>query len=285
MPLNTARALEDQKRARTARGRAALGAFGVEGVRLVRRGLRAGWRPRHLLVAESQATVDEVRTLCEQVPSWGVVSPQELKSLAQGRASGEVQALFELPSGQGVRDILAKNTHAVFLVLFEVEEPGNVGALIRTALASGADAVICAGGTDPFHPKAVRTSLGSLFRMPLIAAPELGAATEGSTLESVLCELHSANVHTVATVPRGGEALCSAALPSKAIALVVGHEGQGIPVGIQAQCRQKVSIEQSSDADSYSVNAAAAICLFDILRRRRVPFLTLPADLTRQGES
>lgn len=262
-------ALENQKRASTARGRAQLGAFAVEGLRLVRRGLRAGLKPRQLLLGESVSAGQEAQQLRALVANACVVDDQQLLSLCQGRSSGLFQALFEMPGDQSLAQVIQANANALILVLLQVEDPGNVGALIRTALASGAHAVVCAGGTDPFHPKAVRTSLGSLFRISLVCGgePRAGGWEPRTCLEA----LHHAGVHTLATTPRGGQGLLTVALPSGPLALLMGNEGQGLSEKLQSQARQSVSIEQSDLADSYSVNAAAAICLFEIFRRRRFP--------------
>jgi len=138
-----------------------------------------------------------------------------------------------------------------------VAEPGNVGALIRTALACNAAGVICVGATDPFHPKAVRTSLGSLFKLPL-------ARSEPAQLAS---HLRAAGVHSLAAVARDGEALQHAAWPRTSIAVLVGNESRGLDAHWRDGADGRVSIDLCRAADSFCVNAAAAICLYEVQRR------------------
>lgn len=266
--VSVAHLLENQRRAATARGRQQIGGFAVEGLRLVRRGVRAGSKPLQLLLGKSIAEQSEGLQLQQAVPEARVVADELLLTISQGRNSGLYQALFETPKAHTLDEVVKKHANALFLVLLEVEEPGNVGALIRTALASGVEAVVYAGGTDPFHPKAVRTSLGSLFRMPLIDVGLRSSA--GSASEACLEALHAAGIHSLATSPRGGEDLLKLTIATGPVALILGNEGQGLSAEVQALARQKLSISQSEQADSYSVNAAAAICLFEMGRRRRL---------------
>jgi TrmH family RNA methyltransferase len=148
----------------------------------------------------------------------------------------------------------------VFLVIVDVVEPGNVGALLRTGLACGAAGAICVGATDPFHPKAVRTSLGSSFKLPMA---RLAAS------EALLPTLEKRGVFSLATVARDGEALDRAVWPRGNLALLVGNEGQGLPARLRDAADQRITIDLSSAADSFCVNAAAAVCLYEVQRRRR----------------
>jgi TrmH family RNA methyltransferase len=253
---------EQVRRAATAKGRADAGVFVAEGQRLLARALRAGWTPRALLLGQAAAREPELRQLLLDWPGLEhvvrLVPDALLLELAEGRRSGLVTALFALPESLAVDVLLAeRSSAAVFLVVVDVEEPGNVGALIRTALACSAAAVICVGATDPFHPKAVRTSLGSLFKLPL-------ARTEPSQL---LGRLRAAGIHSLAAVARDGEALQHAAWPQTSIAVLVGNESRGLDARWRDGADGRVSIDLCRAADSFCVNAAAAICLYEVQRR------------------
>jgi len=263
-PNHYRQVIEDVRRSATRRGREALGAFAVEGRRLVERGVRAGWVPRDLLVASGERSrTPEVESLLERVAALGgrchEVPDGELTQLAEGRRAGLISALFPLPEPLAPSAFWAPKG-GVYLVLVDVVEPGNVGALIRTALASGACGAICVGDSDPFHSKAVRTSLGSLFKLPL-ARLASGDALIGALREQ--------GVHSVATVARGGVPLDRALWPSGDLALLVGNEGVGLPDRLRDAADQRVTIELSTQADSFCVNAAAAVCLYEVQRRRR----------------
>jgi RNA methyltransferase, TrmH family len=263
--------MEDIRRTSTARGRAQVGAFLAEGRRLLERGLRAGWVPRELLVGtQARREAPELEPLLAEVEAGGgrvwEAPDAELLALSEGRRSGLVAALFELPPAWfGLApaeplDWLLEQPEAVFLVIVDVVEPGNVGALLRTGLACGAAGAICVGATDPFHPKAVRTSLGSSFKLPMA---RLAAS------EALLPTLEKRGVFSLATVARDGEALDRAVWPRGNLALLVGNEGQGLPARLRDAADQRITIDLSSAADSFCVNAAAAVCLYEVQRRRR----------------
>src|SRR5690606_15803069 len=173
--------VDDLRRATTARGRARLGEFAIEGVRLVERAIRAGSPPRRLIVSQRLMRQKDERTRAvlselEQVGCQVFAVPEAiLLELADGRNSGLMFGLCvvpEQPTLQKLRE-RAQADGAPIVVLVDVEEPGNVGALIRTALAAGAVGLVAAGSSDAYHPKAVRTSMGSVFKLPICREFEL----------------------------------------------------------------------------------------------------------------
>ena len=266
MSRENLRVMEDVRRVATARGRAQVGAFLVEGQRMLERALRANWAPRDVLVGEEHRREHpELEAVLERVAALGgrahVAPDAALLALAEGRRSGLLAALLPLPDTLELSALLARlPTDAVFLVLVDVVEPGNVGALLRTALASNAAAAICVGQTDPFHSKAVRTSLGSLFKLPIARR----ASSDG-----LIDELRGRGIHSLATVARGGAALDRAIWPRGGLALMVGNEGQGLSERLRDAADGRVTIDLSQAADSFCVNAAAAVCLYEVQRRRR----------------
>lgn len=263
LPLEYRRVIEDVRRASSRKGREVIGAFAVEGRRSIERGVRAGWVPRDVLVASTERASGAIDGLLARVAELGgrchEAPDAELLELADGRRAGLVVALFPLPPERPLEQLWSP-APGLYLVLVDVIEPGNVGALIRTALASGAAGALCVGGTDPFHPKAVRTSLGSLFKLPLARLPESGA---------LLAALRARGVFSLATVARGGVPLDRADWPRGDLALLVGNEGAGLPERVRDGADQRITIDLSSQADSFCVNAAAAVCLYEVQRRRR----------------
>jgi TrmH family RNA methyltransferase len=269
----------DVRRAATAKGRATVGAFVVEGRRMLERGLRAGWAPRAVLMSRTIAEAGgEVRALVqlgeERGASCHVLPDDELRALADGRNAGLLTALFDLPRAPSLSEVLANTARrALLLGILDVDEPGNVGALIRTALASGAAAAICVGSSDPFHPKAVRTSLGSLFKLPIVRMPSDG----------LLELLRGHGVFSVAAVAQSGASLDRGSWPASSnVAVLVGNEARGLADSVRRGADERVSIDLSAAADSFCVNAAAAVCLYEVQRRARLLSLTSPGDLTRQ---
>ena len=254
---------ERVRRVATAKGRAIEGAFVAEGRRLLERGLRAGWVPREVVVAEGAGEQEPtLEALLAELVTLGRPARRApeaaLLELCEGRRAGLVTSLFDLPPNPPLPSLLqSRPPPAVYLVLIDVEEPGNVGALIRTALACGAAGLICVGSTDPFHPKAVRTSLGSSFKLPLACAP---AAELFDTLRAL-------GIHSLAAVAREGAALHGASWPRGSVAVVVGNEARGLPEAWRDAADARVSIDLCRAVDSFSVNAAAAIILYEVQRR------------------
>src|SRR5690606_35000293 len=123
-----ARVMEDVRRVATAKGHARVGAFLVEGPRMLERALRAGRVPRDVLVGRALAESAELIARVEALGGRCHVEPGDaLLKLSEGRRAGLLSALFELPSASPVSDLLdARSAPAVFLVLVDVEEPGNV---------------------------------------------------------------------------------------------------------------------------------------------------------------
>lgn len=249
----------DVQRARTSKGRVQLGRMVVEGKRLLLRAVRAGLPPRQLLVAESlSAQVTEVEELVQLVREAGgavhTVPDQVLLQISEGRNSGLLVGLCSLPR---VRLDLSEvnSSGSSVLCLVNVEEPGNIGAMVRTALASGSRAVVLVGGCDPFHPKAVRTSLGSLFTMPLVRLATIEEAlslTQGMTRLAAVAQEGKPPWELEVTAPP---------------ALFMGNEGSGLPDAIVRALDQPVTIPMPEGVDSFSVNAAAAVLLYELRRR------------------
>jgi TrmH family RNA methyltransferase len=225
------------------------------------------------LLGQSAAREPELARLLERWPALEHAARRvpdvQLLELAGGRRAGLVTALFDLPESLTLDVLLAERpAPAVFLVVIDVAEPGNVGALIRTALACNAAGVVCVGTTDPFHPKAVRTSLGSLFKLPLARSEPV----------QLLGRLRAAGVHSLAAVAREGQALQHATWPQTSIAVLVGNESRGLDAHWREGADGRVSIDLCRAADSFCVNAAAAICLYEV-QRRLSPGAPAPAPL------
>jgi len=143
------------------------------------------------------------------------------------------------------------------LYLDGVQDPGNVGTLLRTAAAAGIHDVLASPATAAFWaPKTLRAGQGAQFRLRL---HEHVAAT---SLPEVLDGLW------IGADARGGESLWSALLPAGPVGWIVGGEGEGLSAPARANCRRLVSIPIDAAVESLNVAAAAAVCLFE--RRRRL---------------
>jgi TrmH family RNA methyltransferase len=148
------------------------------------------------------------------------------------------------------RGDLPSGTRPATLALWQVGDPGNVGTLLRAADAFGAGVALSEGCADPTGSKAVRASMGSLFRVPLSAFDE-PAGTR------------------VALVPSGGVPLPELRLDGDVV-LVLGAEREGLPAEVLERCEERASIPQPGGGDSLNVAMAGAIALYELARGKQV---------------
>lgn len=146
------------------------------------------------------------------------------------------------------------------VVLHEVRDPGNVGTLIRTADAAGADRVLLTRtSADPYSPKAVRASVGGLFHLPVLTGAESGPLLEA---------LAARDITAAATSGYADSELFDVDLPDR-IAWILGNEAHGLDEETLAAAPLTVRIPLAGHAESLNVHTAATVCLFESLRRRR----------------
>ncbi|HEY5250465.1 MAG TPA: RNA methyltransferase [Acidimicrobiales bacterium] len=154
-------------------------------------------------------------------------------------------------------DDLAEATFVVVCV--DVRDPGNAGAVIRSADAAGADAVVCCAGTvDPFNPKTVRASAGSVLHLPVVA---------GGEPADVLDALKARGLRCLAAVAHGGTDYTAVDLRSP-LALVLGNEGAGLPDTLGEKLDLGVTVPMAGRAESLNVSMAAAVLCFEVRRAR-----------------
>jgi TrmH family RNA methyltransferase len=144
------------------------------------------------------------------------------------------------------------------VVLADVRDPGNAGTVLRTADAAGVGAVVvCAGAVDPYNPKTVRASAGSLFHVPVVL---------GEDAATVLRRLGLSGYRRLGTVVRGGEDYAAVDWSARS-AIVLGNEAWGLPDGLELD--GAVGIPMAGRAESLNVGMACAVLCFEALRQRR----------------
>ena len=146
------------------------------------------------------------------------------------------------------------------VVCVDVRDPGNAGTLIRTADAAGAGGVVCCEGTvDPYNPKTVRASAGSVFHLPIVAGGE--AVTAIGTLRR-------SGLRALGTVVRDGVDYADVDLTDR-VALLFGNEASGLAPDVLAALDVPVTIPMAGRAESLNVSVTAAVLCFEVLRQRR----------------
>lgn len=157
-----------------------------------------------------------------------------------------------------IDDVLDR-TPALVLMLSGVQDPGNVGAIIRAAEGCGATGVVAGSGTaDPFGWKALRGGMGSTFRLPVAARQPLAGAVERA---------RAAGLRILATETRNGTpvAACDMRGPS---AILLGGEGQGLPDDLLAMADERITIPMRAPVESLNVAVSAALILYEASRQR-----------------
>jgi TrmH family RNA methyltransferase len=160
----------------------------------------------------------------------------------------EVSTLAHPPRVVAVfkRDDLPRGMRPVTLALWRVADPGNVGTLIRAADAFGAGIALSEGCADPTGPKALRASMGAIFRVPISGFDEPAG-------------------QRIALVAHGGTPLPELALDGEAV-LVLGAERDGLPPEVLDRCDEQATIPQPGGGESLNVAMAGAIALYELAR-------------------
>jgi len=264
----------------------------LDGVHLVADAIAAGAHVREAAVAAASIDDPVVRGLVNRLISGGVdvvsVAAPVMAALSGVRSSSAMVALADRPrlddSGVfrrvvpqlplrvgGPARVGAAATHGnpaatarapLIIVAVNVQDPGNVGAIIRVAEAGGAAGVMISGASaDPFGWKALRGSMGSALRIPVIRR-RTGAAP-GADVD----ELRRLGFRIVATAPRGGRLLFDADLRGPT-AILIGGEGPGLPPEILAAADERVSIPMEPPVESLNAAATAAVMVYEARRQR-----------------
>jgi len=253
------------------------GAVGVEGVRLAEEALSSGCRIEAVLFSESGRR--HHARLAPYLDREEIAFPilYTTDRLFEGIADTEhpqgVAALVE-PRKVSFDELLApaKSAAPLLVVLAGVQDPGNVGTILRTAAAFGATGAVTSasgqsGTASPFSPKALRASAGAALRLPILAGPSLSI---------LLAQLASSNIRTLASSLRD-----SADQPALApweinwcepVALLVGNEGAGLPEEVERSADARIRIPMSGGIESLNAAAAAAVLFYEAARQRN----TLP---------
>lgn len=158
--------------------------------------------------------------------------------------------------------LLCRRPHAFVVTAADVQDPGNVGAVIRSAEAGGATgAFICGASASPFSWKALRGSMGSALRLPVVA---------GMTTEAVMNCMAEADLRMIAAVPEGGESPDDIDWRG-AVGLFVGGEGAGLSEEVVGRCSTRVTIPMAVTVESLNVAVAAGILIYAARRQRIDP--------------
>jgi RNA methyltransferase, TrmH family len=232
-------------------------AVGVEGPRLVEEALRSGLETEALLVADSGEK--HLSRLKGFLPAGLRVlrTSDRLFASVAGTETPQGIALLVAPRIWRIEEMLGSS--ALVVVLAGVQDPGNVGTIVRAAEGFGATGVIaCRGSAHPLAPKSLRASAGSVFRVPTMA---------GASPENVMTELRRHSLRQYAAT-MGGEQSAPLANFREPCAIWIGSEGSGLPSEIERGADARVRIPTGAEVQSLNAAIAAAVLLYEAARQR-----------------
>lgn len=222
----------------------------LDGPHLLAAALDAGQVPQKVLVAQGAAHKPEITALIARLSvSTVYVADSLFAELSELESSSGLLAVWPIPAPpEPLRAGLV-------LALDGVQDPGNVGAILRTAAAAGVEQVwLSAACADVYSPKVLRAGMGAHFMLPLIE-------------RAVLPDLLQAFAGQRAVTALDGSISLYAADLCGSLALVMGSEGQGVSAEVLALANLRVRIPMRAGLESLNVGAAAAICLYERVRQ------------------
>jgi RNA methyltransferase, TrmH family len=249
-----------------AKARREAGAYVIEGVRLVEEAHQAGYAPE--LVFYSNGLSERGLALVEEFRKQNVIV--EEVSGAVLKAAGDTETPQGIVAVIPARSIPLPGDPDFILILDSLRDPGNLGTILRTAVAAGVQAVLLSQGTaDPYAPKVVRAGMGAHFRLPVqrLDWEQIAAYIKAS----------QPGMRVFLADAGGGQPYTRADLVQP-LALILGGEAQGAGQEAQKLAGHRLHIPMPGRVESLNAGAAAAVLLFEVVRQRS-PSSELPASI------
>lgn len=237
--------------------------FIAEGIRLAESIAASGEAVVSSVIAASALQSERVRKTIEQLEQNGCpcyqVSEEIYHKISDTKEPQGI--LLVLAKKQpALADFIPKNNPPLLVILDEVQDPGNMGTIIRTADAAGCDAVILTGNcADVYSPKVVRATMGSLFHLPVIQGVSVAELTEFLAGRKIPLFATMLDEHSK---PYFAEDFRTSA------AIVFGNEGSGISAELARQAKERLFIPMAGQSESLNVGTAAAVIIYEAYRQR-----------------
>ena len=244
----------------------------LDGAHLVEEAVRARVQLTAVACSERGLALAGVRDTVERIRATGTetvcVTDEVLRAMSPVRSPSGIVALATRPA-RPLADLFAARgaprsgpaalrVSPLVVVAADVQDPGNVGAIVRAAEAGGASGAVFTGASaDAFGWKALRGSMGSALRLPITTA----------AFDDLLSAARATGVRLLATVPRNGRPMFEADLRGP-IALLLGGEGPGLPANLVEAADERVSIPMREPVESLNVAVAAALLVYEAGRQR-----------------
>jgi RNA methyltransferase, TrmH family len=248
----------------------------IEGLRILEEAIRSGLRFSAVFFRESAQ--DRAERLLPQIGAQveTLLLPDKLfDSLVPSESPQGVAALVRLKEFS-LDDVMEKERLQVgpIVVLAGLQDPGNLGTILRSSEAFGSAGVILGEGTvSPFNSKVIRASAGSVFRLPIIHGQSHGQAdahakSATAKLEEVCEKLKTQGIRLIATSSHKGTPLDQADLKGST-AIFFGNEGSGLSRDLMAKMDESIAIPHTAQVESLNAGVAASIVLYEAARQRK----------------
>ncbi len=237
----------------------------VEGLRLCEEARRSDLRIDAVIVSEEllrkERVAPAIAELSQVAKRTASVSEKLLESISFTKTPQGIIVLAERPESSETHLAASAGANPLLVVLHQINNPVNVGAILRTAEAAGATGVITTKNTsDPFSPKSLRGAMGSAFRLPIWSGPTYEEAIGWCRKREILTVCADVGATTSYTgIDWTGP-----------VALILGPESTGFTAEELAAANQKVIIPMKGSAESLNVAVAAGILLFEAARQRLI---------------
>jgi RNA methyltransferase, TrmH family len=236
-------------------GRSEGGRVGIEGEHLLIEAVRSGIEIATVFIRSGDEAILERIELDGDVDILEL--PAEIFSSAVTTESPQGIAALVTPKIFSLDDML-RGESPLIVIAAGLQDPGNLGTLIRSAEAFGASGLITLPGTvSPWNAKALRASSGSAFRLPVVAASE----------DEAFSRLRAAKIRTFAAVAEAGVSSAKSELTGP-VALVIGNEGRGLSPELLARAGERISIPCPGPVESLNAAIAGSILLYEVARQR-----------------
>ncbi|GIX07257.1 MAG: rRNA methyltransferase [Candidatus Poribacteria bacterium] len=242
------------------------GRFLAEGAQAIAIARQHGWKPLTLVYSPERLHSPLARAIVLETPERFrlPLSPSVFETLSERDNPPELIGVFAVPPDD--LDRIPVRESALLLLLDRIRDPGNLGAIIRSADALGAQGVVLYGDSvDPYHPQSVRATMGSLFAVPVVHLREYLPLKEWVERLRAACpqlQLVGADPHS----GRPPEEMDG----TQPTLLVIGNEQKGLSPELLQLCDLRVTIPMVGAAESLNTAVAASILLYEIARQRRV---------------
>ena len=228
--------------------------FVVEGVKMF------GEAPREWLagvyVSEQFVSNEEHRKLLSDVP-YEIVADSVFRAVSDTQTPQGILAVVRMP--KYTMDDMLRGDQTHLLILESVQDPGNLGTMVRTGEGAGITGVVMNRTTvDLFNPKTIRSTMGSIYRVPFVVADDL---------EQTLQMLKKKGVRLYAAHLKGQKQY-DAFDYTGATGYLIGNEGNGVSRLVREACDFTVSIPMKGDIDSLNASVAAGVLAFEVVRQR-----------------